>query len=50
MEKAMQKAHGVGYEVYSRKLNVRIKVEKNREKDYHKSQMIVNDLERKLPV
>ncbi|MFC4403479.1 hypothetical protein [Gracilibacillus xinjiangensis] len=48
MEKAMQQAHGVGYAEYSRKLSERLKVEKERENDYEKSQRVVNDVERLL--
>ncbi|MCA1033883.1 MULTISPECIES: hypothetical protein [Bacillaceae] len=48
MEKAMHSAHGVGYEVYSRKHDVRMSVEKRREQDYLKSQRMVADLERKV--
>jgi hypothetical protein len=48
MEKAMQQSHGVGYSEYSRKLDVRIQVEKRREKDYEQCNQIVNNLQRKL--
>lgn len=48
MEKAMHGAHGVGYEVYSRKLTVRMKVEEKREKEYRKSVSIANHIERKV--
>ncbi|MEH7324439.1 hypothetical protein V7200_15435 [Cytobacillus firmus] len=48
MEKAMQAAHGVGYEVYSRKHDIRMEVEKRREEDYLQSQRLVADLERKI--
>ncbi|WP_174728173.1 hypothetical protein [Mesobacillus harenae] len=48
MEKAMQGAHGVGYEVYSQKHEVRMKVEQKREQDYLQSQRIVADLDRKV--
>lgn len=44
MEKAMHQSHGVGYEVYSRKLTVRMKVEEKREKDYRKSLKIVKGI------
>ncbi|WP_420796298.1 hypothetical protein [Bacillus methanolicus] len=48
MEKAMQAAHGVGYEVYCRKRDVRMRIEKKREKEYIKSQRMVADLVRKF--
>jgi len=34
MEKGLLRAHGVCYEVYKRKLNVRMEVEKRRELDH----------------
>ncbi|WP_203363199.1 hypothetical protein [Bacillus sp. REN10] len=43
MEKAMHGAHGVGYEVYSRNHQVRMSVERQREKNYLKSRRIVAD-------
>jgi len=48
MEKAMHGAHRVGYELYCRKHEIRMKVEKRREADYVKSQRIVADIERKI--
>ena len=48
MEKAMRRAHGVGYEVYSLKQDVRISVEKKREQEYLKSQQIVAQFDRKI--
>ena len=36
MEKAMHGAHGVGYETYSRKHEVRMKVEKRRQEEHIK--------------
>ncbi|GAA0326874.1 hypothetical protein GCM10008967_16750 [Bacillus carboniphilus] len=48
MEKAMQQAHGIGYEVYSQKHEIRMKVERKREKDYIQSQRIVMEHDRKL--
>ena len=41
MEKAMYKAHGVGYEQYSRQLGERMKVEQKRDQDYLKGKSIV---------
>lgn len=41
MEKAMYKAHGVGYEQYSQKLDARMKVEQKRDQDYLKGKSIV---------
>jgi hypothetical protein len=46
MEKAMQGAHGVGYEVYKRKHAVRMKVEKHRDQDYIKSRQMVANFDR----
>ena len=48
MEKALLGAHGVCYEVYRRKLKVRIQVEQRRERDYLLSQQMVSDLSTKL--
>ncbi|MDQ0273035.1 hypothetical protein [Cytobacillus purgationiresistens] len=48
MEKAMHGAYGVGYETYSRKQDVRMRVEQKREEDYLKSQRMVADLDRKV--
>ena len=50
MEKAMHAAHGVGYEVYKREHEIRIAIEKKREKDYMRSQRVASDFERKLYV
>lgn len=50
MEKALQNAHGVGYEVYKREARVRIQIEKKRETEYVNSQHIVADLGRKLNI
>lgn len=44
----MHAAHGVCYEVYCSKHDVRMKVEKAREKDYLKSQRILSDIDRKV--
>ncbi|WP_201741268.1 hypothetical protein [Pradoshia eiseniae] len=48
MEKAMRQAHGIGYEQYNQKLDVRMRVEKRRENSYLKSNEIVNDLNRRV--
>jgi hypothetical protein len=50
MEKAMHAAHGVGYEVYCLRHDVRMRVEKKREQDYLKCQRMVADLGRKFHV
>ncbi|GIN70924.1 hypothetical protein J14TS2_13990 [Bacillus sp. J14TS2] len=50
MEKAMHAAHGVGYEVYKRQHDIRMTIEKKREKDYLRSQRVASDLERKIHV
>ncbi|WP_162990203.1 hypothetical protein [Mesobacillus foraminis] len=47
MEKAMHAAHGVCYEEYCSNHDVRMAVEREREKDYLKSQRILSDIERK---
>lgn len=47
MEKAMQSAHGVGYEQYRRDHDVRMKVEQRREEDYQQSMRLLADLNRK---
>jgi hypothetical protein len=48
MEKAMHGAHGVGYETYKRKHNVRMQVEKRRENEYIESRRMIADLDRKV--
>ncbi|WP_165967162.1 hypothetical protein [Jeotgalibacillus sp. S-D1] len=48
MEKAMQGSHGVGYETYMRKHEVRMDVEMKREEDYKKGQQLIADLDSKL--
>ena len=48
MEKAMHRAHGVGYQVYCLNQDVRISVEKKREQEYLKSQQIVAQFDRKI--
>ncbi|RHW42665.1 hypothetical protein D1B31_03485 [Neobacillus notoginsengisoli] len=48
MEKAMQDTHGVGYEEYNLKHDVRMEVEQKREDDYVKSQRIIADIDRKI--
>ncbi len=40
MEKAMHLSHGIGYEEYGRRLETRMKVERQRELDYEKSKRI----------
>ena len=42
----MHGAHGVGYEVYRRKHDVRMRVEKRREQDYLKSRRIIEEIGR----
>ncbi|OCA87623.1 hypothetical protein A8F94_07130 [Bacillus sp. FJAT-27225] len=48
MEKAMQQSHGIGYEEYNLKHEVRLEVEQRREEEYLKSQRIVADIDRKV--
>lgn len=45
MEKAMQQSHGLGYQEYSRQLNKRMQVEREREMDYKKGQFVRLDME-----
>lgn len=40
MEKALQHSHGIGYAEYNRSLDKRLEVEKTREMDYKKSNLI----------
>jgi hypothetical protein len=47
MEKAMHGAHKVSYATYSRKHEVRMRVERRREKEYIQSQRLVADIDRK---
>jgi hypothetical protein len=48
MEKAMWRAHGIGYEEYIRHHAVRIRVEERREKDNMKCRRMVADLDQLL--
>lgn len=48
MEKAMLSAHGVCYEDYKRKLNVRMEVEKRRELDYLISKRLSADIDGRI--
>ncbi len=48
MEKAMHHSHGMGYAEYALNHEKRISVERNREKDYRKSQLIYAEVERKM--
>lgn len=48
MEKSMHQAHGIGYAEYERSLEKRMLVEKNREKDYQNSVVMINQIDRKL--
>jgi hypothetical protein len=48
MEKAMQNSHGIGYEEYNLKHDVRMEVEQRREEDYLQSRRIVADIDRKV--
>ncbi len=48
MEKAMQQSHGIGYKEYSQKLDKRLAVEKRREQEYQKSQMMVSEVDRMI--
>ena len=44
----MYQSHGIGYEVYCQKHDVRMKVEKRREKDYILSRQMLAILDRRL--
>ena len=44
----MHKAHGVGYQVYSQKHSVRIKVEAKRERNYRESKRLLAEITSKL--
>ncbi|WP_167578638.1 hypothetical protein [Jeotgalibacillus proteolyticus] len=48
MEKAMQSSHGVGYETYMTKHDVRMEVEMRREEDYKKEQQLLQELDPQL--
>ena len=48
MEKAMQSSHGIGYSEYSRNLDLRIEVEKERDREHVKCNKMVQDLQRKI--
>jgi hypothetical protein len=48
MEKAMHSAHGIGFEVYCNKHELRMKVERRREKEYLKSQRIIAHLDKRM--
>ncbi|KQU20370.1 hypothetical protein ASG65_04795 [Bacillus sp. Leaf13] len=48
MEKALQLSHGIGYNEYSRNLDLRIEVEKERDKEHEKCNKMVLDLQRKI--
>ncbi|MCR8847657.1 hypothetical protein NQ095_04500 [Rossellomorea sp. SC111] len=44
----MHGAHGIGYEVYKRKHEVRMQVEKKREQDYKQSRLMIAALDRRV--
>ncbi|MBM7570981.1 hypothetical protein [Aquibacillus albus] len=46
MEKAMYQSHGVGYAEYERKLNHRLKVERNREHSHKEGQQVKIEMDR----
>ncbi|WP_170005851.1 hypothetical protein [Bacillus fonticola] len=47
MEKGFRATHGVGYELYARKHEVRMKVEQERQQEYEQSQRLIADLGRR---
>ncbi|EIT87158.1 hypothetical protein A374_02854 [Fictibacillus macauensis ZFHKF-1] len=48
MEKALHKAHGIGFAEYERSLTKRIDVEVERQKEYVKSLEISHEMQRKI--
>lgn len=42
----MYQSYGIGYEEYNRKLDNRLKVEQERDKDYQKSLSLVSELQK----
>lgn len=44
----MYGAHGVGYETYSQRHEVRMKIERARQQDYLQSQRMIADLDRRV--
>ncbi|WP_168714476.1 hypothetical protein [Metabacillus litoralis] len=44
----MHQRHGVGYAEYAMKHDKRMEIEKSREEEYRKSQLIHADIERKM--
>lgn len=48
MEKAMQLSHGVGYSEYSRNLDLRIEVEKVRDREHDQCNKMILELQRKI--
>lgn len=50
MEKALLSAHGVCYEDYKRKHNVRMEVERRREQDYLNCKRLIADFDGRLHI
>jgi hypothetical protein len=48
METALYRSHGFSYAEYNQDLDVRLKVEKEREKEYQKSLLIAANQDRKV--
>ncbi|MGP4073168.1 hypothetical protein ACTWQB_11510 [Piscibacillus sp. B03] len=48
MEKAMHQSHGVGYTEYGQKLEKRLQIEKEREKNYRESRRLVSEVDRQI--
>ncbi|WP_279401910.1 hypothetical protein [Piscibacillus salipiscarius] len=44
----MQQSHGVGYTEYSQKLEKRLQIEKEREKNYRESRRLVSEVDRQI--
>lgn len=46
----MYQSYGIGYEEYNRRLDNRLKVEEEREKDYQKSLSLVDEYQKQMHV
>ncbi len=44
----MQQSHGMGYKEYSQNIDKRLQVEQKREREYKKSNRLVNEVDRQL--
>lgn len=48
MEKAMHQSHGIGYAEYNQNLDERLRIEQERDKEYSKSNSMVDELQRQV--